>query len=147
MVLEAPGSRARAAWKVAGLAAAAVLVVVAGESFRRGGALSVSGAAFTGLEAPDPPKYVLYNNYGCKNWEDIQINRTVVPNEATCQHLCEESSECVAYNWQGRACQPGWKVKNACITFKGVCQTEKNTCWEMFYKLTYRDAADAVEAD
>jgi len=40
------------------------------------------------------------------------------------------------YNWQQDACEPGWPVANGCLLFKESCNTERNDCWELNYKLT-----------
>lgn len=147
-MLEAPG-RARAAWKVAAGVVAATLVVVAGGSWAHR-AVS-AGSAFMGLMMAEtdldwPPPYQLFRNYGCSNWEAIESNRSVVPNEATCKMLCTEDENCVSYNWQGIACQEGWKVANGCITYSGTCETEENPCFELFYKLEYPAPTPTVPA-
>jgi len=122
-------TKARGVWKIAVVATVTGLIAAAGTTWWS--QTEAAGDHATGLAAD----WAMYGSIGCTNWAKIEIGRSQVANEAECATKCETTAGCTMYNWQQNACEPGWPVARGCLLFKETCETERNTCWKLNYKL------------
>jgi len=128
-----PPARPRGVWKVAVVATVTGLIAAAGTWWSQSETLGNDvGEEAAGLAT----EWAAYGTIGCSNWASIEISRSQVKDQAECATKCDTTAGCTMYNWQQDACEPGWPVANGCLLFKESCNTERNDCWELNYKLT-----------